>query len=279
MNFKIFFLLVILAGSIVWAVYEYNHPPVEQSPYYKDGINAFNLGMFTEAEEYFNMAIHENDRDALSFFYRGLSRLKQEDYTGAVEDCKTAIELDPDLENLYYNYGLDYYEMYGNDSTDPVPEADSDIIDPGLTDVNEINLQGLTAFYSEDYRKAIRLFERALEIDPEFTAAMYNLGLCHYALGEKEVAIEWYSKTIALDSKYADAYFERAYVKYELEDYEGSVKDYSKSIELDPEEASAFRNRGLCKYQLDDMEGACSDWHKAEDLGADLSDLIPVYCE
>lgn len=49
------------------------------------------------------------------------------------------------------------------------------------------------------YQAAIRSFERTLELDPRFTKAYDNLGLCHEALGQHDEAIRSYQEAIRLN--------------------------------------------------------------------------------
>ncbi|MFH2144155.1 MAG: tetratricopeptide repeat protein [Bacteroidota bacterium] len=278
---KVFLLLLLLAGSIGWAVYEYNNPPSEKSQYYESGLTSYNSGYYEDAEYYFNEAVDENPEDAMSLFYRGLSKLQQEDYASAIEDCKAAILLDYDLETMYYKYGLDKYESYISDNEEnsqPIEIIDQSLEVPENPSADEYNDLGLVEYKLDNYEKAILYFKKALEYDQSYKYSIYNLGLCYYALENYEEAALRYTQVIEIDPLYEDAYFNRAYIKYENENYEGALEDYDAFIRLNSNDASSFRNRGLAKYKLDDSEGACKDWEKAKLLGGNVSDLTSKYC-
>lgn len=56
------------------------------------------------------------------------------------------------------------------------------------------------------FYNARRFFEKAIQIDPRYTLAHYNLGNAFDSLGEFEKAIESYKKTIELNPNYKNAH-------------------------------------------------------------------------
>ncbi len=54
--------------------------------------------------------------------------------------------------------------------------------------------------------EAIACFKTAIELDPKFAEAHYNLGLAMYGKGQVDEAIACYNKAIELDPKYAVAH-------------------------------------------------------------------------
>ena len=61
-----------------------------------------------------------------------------------------------------------------------------------------------------------------------------NRGLAKTFLKEYEGAIKDYDKAIELDPNFAPAYHNRGIAKYELKQYSEAIADYDKAIELDP---------------------------------------------
>lgn len=278
---KFFILLILLAGSIVWAIYEYNNPPSERTGYYESGLSSYDSGNYEDAEYYFNEAVNDDPQDATSLFYRGLAKLKQEKFSSAIRDCKTASDMDFTLMTKYYEFGLDKYEIYLTDSltegTGDVEESALEVPEEPSTD--SYNDLGLAEYKAGNYEKAIKYFNKALEYDGTYKFAIYNIGLCYYYQEKFDEAIEQYSKTIEIDPLYEDAFFNRAFIEYDQGNYILALADYNSFIKLNPNDASAFRNRGLTKQKLSDIDGACKDWEKAEKLGGNVSDLRPGYCK
>ncbi len=177
----------------------------------------------------------------------------------------------------------------------------------GQTAFGYYNL-GLVKYNLLDFKGAIADFDKALEINPEYTIA-YNLrGAAKFKIGDYIGAIEDYTKAIEIDSaysmplkysvreskggiseidklnvidpKYAFAYFNRGLARKEIDDYEGAIADYSTAIQINPGFAEAYYSRAAAKYKISDEKGACSDWMKAGELGyKNAYDAIREYCK
>jgi tetratricopeptide (TPR) repeat protein len=97
----------------------------------------------------------------------------------------------------------------------------------------------------KEYKSAVQVYTRILEINPENPEALAYRGLC----------------------------------KYHLKDFEGALIDFNRAILQQPDYAEAYDLRGVVKGELGDKEGACSDWKKAFELGFnDAFQLIKEFC-
>ena len=65
-----------------------------------------------------------------------------------------------------------------------------------------LNLLGGGYFVKGDLDRALTLFNRAIEIDPNFATSYYNASCVHATKQEKEKALEYLTKAISLDPKY-----------------------------------------------------------------------------
>ena len=90
------------------------------------------------------------------------------------------------------------------------------------------------------------------ELDQELTSAeAYNeRGRSKYEQKDYTGAIKDFDKAIELNPNYALAYKNRGDAKYSQEDYEDAIKDYDRAIELDPAYVKAYNNRGNSKRGL-----------------------------
>ncbi len=68
-------------------------------------------------------------------------------------------------------------------------------------------------------------------------------------MGRNEEAIKDYDKAIELNPQYAKAYNNRGKAKAKLGRNEEAIKDYDKAIELNPQLAEAYNNREKSKAQ------------------------------
>ena len=108
---------------------------------------------------------------------------------------------------------------------------------------------------------------------------------------KNEEAIKLYDKAIELNPTVAQTYFNRGACKQNNFDFEGAINDYDKAIELNPEYMEAYTNRGYAKINILTTKGninptaeqtasACEDLHKALSLGdKGAKDMIFAYCK
>jgi tetratricopeptide (TPR) repeat protein len=64
---------------------------------------------------------------------------------------------------------------------------------------------GVQAQGAKRYKQAIQAYEKALEQDPAFFEAHYNIGLCYAALGKYEQALVPYETALAIVPDYLEA--------------------------------------------------------------------------
>jgi len=124
-----------------------------------------------------------------------------------------------------------------------------------------------TSYHSlGQYENAIKDCDKAIELDPVFAFAYNNRGNSYNSLGQYENAINDCNKAIELDPAFAFAYSNRGNSYHSLGQYENAINDYDKAIELDPAYATAYSNRGNCYHSLGQYENAINDCDKAIEL-------------
>jgi tetratricopeptide (TPR) repeat protein len=96
-----------------------------------------------------------------------------------------------------------------------------------------------------EWELSVPMYQRAVELYPEFVVAHYNLGI---ALGkvkrfdEAKVAL---TDAIRLKPDFAAAYTARGDIDAGASDYDSAVQDYSRALELYPDYAQAYYKRAL----------------------------------
>ena len=122
----------------------------------------------------------------------------------------------------------------------------------------------------EDYKAAIEDFDKVIELYPDHFGAYYSRGGMKYRLGDYKAAIEDFDKAIQLNPDYASAYNSRGVTKAKLEDYKEAIEDYNTAIQLNPNYVLAYNNRGVAKEALGQHKGAKDDFEKAKKLAPDV---------
>ncbi len=144
-------------------------------------------------------------------------------------------------------------------------------INPEYTDA--YNHRGNAKKEQGNYSGAIEDYDKALEIDPKYVAAYNNRGLAKAEQGNYSGAIEDYDKALEIDPKYVAAYNNRGLAKAEQGNYSGAIEDYDKALEIDPEYVAAYNNRGNAKMNQKDIAGAIEDYKKAIELDPNNSSV------
>ena len=130
---------------------------------------------------------------------------------------------------------------------------------------NQKNKDGLKLYYAKDYDGAIKLFDEALELKPDYAEVYDNRGTCYADLGQHERAIEDFDKAIALNPNFL-VYNNRGCSYFNLEQYEQATQDLDKAIQLMPDFAASYIVRGCSYFKLEQYERAIRDFDKVLEL-------------
>jgi tetratricopeptide (TPR) repeat protein len=121
------------------------------------------------------------------------------------------------------------------------------------------------------YREAIADYDMAIRLDPSQATTHFNRGLARDYLGDPASAIWDYDEALSLAPDFTEAYYSRGGARANTGDLAGAIDDYSQAIQLDPTVARSFLNRGVVKFAVGDTTGACQDWTAAARLGSEAA--------
>lgn len=128
-----------------------------------------------------------------------------------------------------------------------------------------------TAFAEEgEYEKAVTLHMKALEYNPESSAAHFNLANALAADDQPHRAIEHYQRAIALDPDYAGAYGNLGNVYRDLGRFEQAVDAYLEAITLSPGAVEAYNNLGVTFAMQGQYARAIASFREALRIGPDF---------
>ncbi|MEW5840400.1 tetratricopeptide repeat protein [Nitrososphaera sp.] len=107
--------------------------------------------------------------------------------------------------------------------------------------------KGINHMSNDKMLDAIRSFELALRIDPQYVDAWVKKGYAHFHLGEYTVATSSYDRALEIDVNNAEAWNLKGLAYYKLKNYEKAIECCEKSIDIDPNDGMAWYN--LACYQ------------------------------
>lgn len=114
------------------------------------------------------------------------------------------------------------------------------------------------------FEESVPMYQRAVELYPEFVSGHYNLGIALGRVQRFEEARASLTKAIELKPDFAAAYTARGDIHSEAGDHQSAVDDYSMAIELYPDYANAYYKRALAWIELE----------KADEARQDLEDYL-----
>ena len=227
------------------------------------GAACYNNKKFKKAIEHYDTAIKLNPQFFEIYYNRGLAKSALGKYQEAIADYDKSIEINPQFAEAYSNRGVAKSDL--GDKNGAIVDYDKAIeINPQLAEV--YNNRGITRYDLGEYKDAIEDYDIAIEINPQYAKAYSNRGVAKSALGDKNAAIIDHDKAIEINPQYAEAYNNRGNAKSDLGYKNRAIVDYDIAIEINPQYAEAYYNRGGAKSALDDKNGAITDAEQAKIL-------------
>lgn len=155
---------------------------------------------------------------------------KYTDPLKAIEYLNSAIKLEPNNAETYYNRGVAYDNL-------------------------------------GQYKQAVKDYHQAILFKPDYAEAFYNRGTVNNTIGQYQRAIEDFNEAIRFNPQDAEAYLGRGFAFDKLGQYLLAIENYSKAIGLMPDYAPAYINRGAVFFSRGNNAEGCFDAKKACALG------------
>ena len=175
-----------------------------------------------------------------TFITSGDAKMSSKDYTGAMADYTSAIQLN-------------------GDSIQPfIKRAECNVL-------------------LKKYDKAITDYNKALKIKADTIQIVYLRGLAYNAASNWKLAFADLSSVIRLSPNYYEAYMQRAIACEGMENFRSATYDYSEAIRINPKDGQAYYKRGLANQDAKDFS-YCKDFKIAASLGIDDAKSLAENC-
>ncbi len=115
----------------------------------------------------------------------------------------------------------------------------------------------------ELYQKAVPYYKKAIEILPDNTEALYNLGVTYYGMGDKENALKVYETTLKISPEYTNAANNSGVIYFERQDYANAKKYFELALQYMPNNADALGNLGAINHNMGNLPAAIDYYKKA----------------
>ena len=115
------------------------------------------------------------------------------------------------------------------------------------------NLRGACYDATGEFEQSIENFSKAIEINPNYAEAFYNLGVAQKKAGKLDDAIYSYQKAIAIDPNNANALNNLGNLLTHKGLASQSIRYLNKALTLNATFAEAYNNLGLAKMELNKL--------------------------
>lgn len=134
-------------------------------------------------------------------YKRGLDRHQKKDRPGAIEDFNQALQLNPNLTEVYYHRGRARAALEDNQrAIEDFQKAAALFIEQGKNADAYVS-QGNACHFHGDTQEAIENYTRAIKMNPNYASACLNRGIAYRSLGNNQRAIEDFQKAAKLYSE------------------------------------------------------------------------------
>ncbi len=221
----------------------------------KDGIKAMLAMLDIQINPEINQSINEGDTsnpEAYEYYLRGRAALQiyssPDSLKQAVELFKRSIALDPEFTLGYSGLGESYWLLYQDTGeVSYVGEAEKALnkalaLNENLAPVQ--TLLGLLKSGTGNYEEAALIFEKVLETDPRYTAALRGLARVYADMGDNAKAVATYQRAIKMKPDYWEGHKDLAIHYLSNGDFEQAIDQFTKVTQITPKNSSAFSNLG-----------------------------------
>ena len=119
---------------------------------------------------------------------------------------------------------------------------------------------------------AVKSYEQALAIKPDYAIACNNLGFTLQELGQLNAAVKSYEQALAIKPDYADVHNNLGNTLKDLSQLDAAVKSYKQALAINPDYADAHNNLGVTLQELGQQDAAVKSFEKALAIKPDFAD-------
>ena len=137
-----------------------------------------------------------------------------------------------------------------------------------------INLLAAIAVQTGNPLKAVELYDKAIEIDPNNLDAYCNSAMALSQLRQLDEALARLEHVIAVKADFTEAYMNRGLILCELNRWEAALASYEQAVALEPDYAEAHLACGHVLQELNQLDAALARCDSAIALVDDYEDAF-----
>jgi len=131
---------------------------------------------------------------------------------------------------------------------------------------------GLLHLWTEDFEKALIYFQKAVEKDPNYADAYFQIGYCYGQLKQYNDAIKAYKQAIRIKPDYAEAHYSLGVAYGSLGRWSEAIESLKQAIRIKPDYAAAHYNLGVAYGSLGRWSEAIESFKQAIRVKPDFAE-------
>ncbi len=195
---------------------------------------------YSSAEDYFTRAIALDSSNALSYYNRGMVRIKLNKIQGAAVDLISARQ-----------------KGFGSTNIMKIDSAAQIIFERGSYGLSIGN-----------YDSALIFIDAAISVNPNKSYFYFARGECYFSKKDFEESINAYSFAIGLSANYPEAYYKRGLANLQLGKPGDAIADYTRTIQYNPQFYLAQKGIGDAYFVLGDYKKSASNLETCLEMGS-----------
>jgi tetratricopeptide (TPR) repeat protein len=237
-----------------------NEAVIQAQEKFQQALLLHNLGQLTQAKVLYEetLKIFPKHFDALHLL--GVVASQTRNFQIAVELMNKAIEINPNIAEVYSNRGVALKDLKEFDAA--LASYDKAIaLRPNYAEA--YNNRGNVFKILKQFDSALANYDKAIALKPDYPEAYNNRGNTLKDLRQFDEALASFDKAIALKSRYPEAYNNRGNTLKDLRQFDEALASFDKAIDLKPDYAGAYNNRGITLTVLNQFNSALASFDKA----------------
>src|SRR5690349_17216450 len=151
--------------------------------------------------------------------------------------------------------------------------ASADSTVPASATADELHGSALAALNNRDYRTALRLFRRVVELEPQHRWAWNNLGRAHLGLGMLDSAVAAFKRQIQINQYDEYAYSNLGLAYWRQRKYAEAAEAFRQQLQVSPLDRFAHANLGRMYAEQHRDSAAVAELEQAVSITADDAQL------
>ncbi len=219
------------------------------------GIELLNNGDFTGAEALFDQALGIDPAFTPAMIQLAQLHLRKGNMNETQRYLRLAIDLDPDSEEFRTEFNR-------------------------INEINTLMAEGSRAMNNGSYEDAFYAYENVYDNFPNFSEAVYSLGLVKFREKDFESAAGWFNKTLEINPDHENAKaaianvarntFNDGNIAYRRGDLDGALVSYRKVLVIDNSFYQALYQIGVIETRMGNISEAIAAYNQSLEINPDF---------